>query len=454
MDSRTAQSVSRRALVKLAGAGMAASALGAAPFAARRAAAQEYRFPAAGKPYAGTTLNVAMVAEPKPLALKELIPEFEELTGITVNFEDLAYSTLQEKQLTAITQGTSAYDIVHVDCVWMGQYAGQGWLAPVDEFVAATDPAVLDIEDFVPKLLDELSVWDGALYGLPFDTSVMMFYYRTDLLEQHGIEPPQTWEQVQAAAAAITEAEQGNDVYGITLMAKRGVQLGCTYGCLLGANGGYYYDDAFKATLAEPPAVTALEDLNGLVAVANPGSLAQDYDEGDAFFAGGQAAMFVQWNDSIPRYDDPERSKIVGNWSAAVMPGVEQEDGTILRSPVIGGWNTGILADSANKEAAWEFLLWAVSKDMERRLAPAQPPARASVLSDPEIAAEYPEYGPMLESLQVAWGRPRIDVWPQMTDVIEGALSEAVTGQQAPADALAAANQSVDEILFAGGFQG
>ena len=344
--------VSRRSFLSGTGLAMVGFATGARFEGGQRVAAQSYDFPASGQPYAGTELNVAMVAEPKPLALKELLPEFEDATGIKVNFEDLAYTTLQEKQLTAITQGGAAYDVVHVDCVWMGQYAGQGWLAPIDDLAARTDPAALDLEDFVPELLNEISLWDKQLYGLPFDTSIMMFYYRTDLLDKYDLAVPQTWDEVSQSAKMITEKERANDIYGLTLMAKRGVQLGCTYGCLLGANGGYYYDDAYQATLDRPEANAALESLVQLVSEANPGSLAQDYDEGDATFAGGQAAMFVQWNDSIPRYDDPEKSNIAGKWAAAVMPGIAQADGSIKRTPTIGGWNTGILADSPKQEAA------------------------------------------------------------------------------------------------------
>jgi multiple sugar transport system substrate-binding protein len=292
-DDRRGSRLSRRTLLRAAGAGLGAAALAPAPtwLGRRTAGAQSYAFPATGKPYAGTELNVAMVAAPKPLALKELLPEFEAATGIKVNFDDLAYTTLQEKQLTAITQGSGTYDVVHVDCVWMGQYAGQGWLTPLDDLVAKTDPAALDVKDFVPKLLDEISMWDGKLYGLPFDTSIMMFYYRTDLLQKYGLDVPQTWDDVQQAAAKITDAEKANDVYGLTLMAKRGVQLDCTYDCLLGANGGAYYDDNYKATLNSPQAVAVLEALVKLVGVANPGSLAQDYDEGDATFSGGKPLL-------------------------------------------------------------------------------------------------------------------------------------------------------------------
>jgi len=191
-----------------------------------------------------------------------------------------------------------------------------------------------------------------------------------------------------------------------------------------------------------------------LVNQCNPGALAQDYDEGDATFANGNAAMFIQWNDSIPRYNDAEKSKIVGKWAAADMPGVKQSDNSIKRSPTIGGWNTGILEDAKNKEAAWEFLLWMDTKEMERRLADAQPPARSSVLSDPEMVAKYPEYVPMLATLEESWGRPRIDVWPQMTDNIEAALSQAVSGELSPTDALNNVNPVIDEILKNGGYQG
>ena len=112
-----------------------------------------------------------------------------------------------------------------------------------------------------------------------------------------------------------------------------------------------------------------------------------------------------------------------------------------------------ILAESKNKEAAWEFLLWAVSKEMEHKLADAQPPARSSVLSEPDMVAKYPEYGPMLDTLKVAWGRPRIPVWPQMTDNIEAALSQAVTGELSPADALNKVNPILDETLKTAGLQ-
>jgi len=394
-----------------------------------------------------------LVAESRSDAIKELVPEFEEQTGIKVNLDILPYPTLQEKQFTAVTQQSGAYDIVHVDCVWMGQYAGQGWLEPVTDFVDQTDPEVLQLEDFHPRFLDEQCVWDDVLYGLPFINAVHTLYYLPEIFEKYDLEVPQTWDELYETAKVITEKEGENGIYGVTFMGKRGVQLLCNFVGMLGAYGGNFYDENYKSTLADPEAVAALEYFHKLVEVANPGVLSQDYDECAQTFADGKAAMNIQWQNAAPWFADPEKSKIVGKWAITLQPGVEQDDGTVLRSPTFGGWDMGISADSENKEAAWEFIVWATTPEMERELATAMPSSRISVLSDAEFAADHIEYPVMVESFDYAMGRPRIPEWPQMADLIEAGLSEAMTGAKTADEAMGDINPLLDEILMSAGYQ-
>ena len=133
--------------------------------------AQDYTFATyAAKPYEGQIINVAMVAEPRSDAVKKLLPEFEQLTGIKVNLEILPYPTLQENKPSPLP-GTGVYDVVHVDCVWVGQYAGQGLVIPVDEYIQKLIK-VLAIDDFIPSVLDEQGSWEGKIYGLPFIQAV------------------------------------------------------------------------------------------------------------------------------------------------------------------------------------------------------------------------------------------------------------------------------------------
>ena len=102
---------------------------------------------------------------------------------------------------------------------------------------------------------------------------------------------------------------------------------------------------------------------------------------------------------------------------------------------------------------AWEFIVWSTTREMEHKLSYAMPSSRPSVLADPELKAKYIEYDAMLKSLDFAMGRPRIPEWPQMADLIEAALSEAMTGVKTPEQALKEVNPLIDEILMAAGYQ-
>lgn len=108
--------------------------------------------------------------------------------------------------------------------------------------------------------------------------------------------------------------------------------------------------------------------------------------------------------------------------------------------------------DSKNKEAAWEFIVWATSPEMEPRLAYAQPGARYSSLQNPELAAKFVEYEGMLKSLPLAKGRPRIPAYPELADALEVSLSEAMTGVKDSQTALNEANARFEEVLRRWGY--
>lgn len=397
------------------------------------------------KPWEGKTIRVAMVAEPRSDALAKLAQEFTDLTGIKVEFNILAYPTLQEKQMVALTQGTGAYDIVHVDCVWVGQYAGEGWTAPLEKFIEQTDPVTLAIDDFIPAVLEEQGMWDGQVFGPPFIQAVFGLHYRTDIFEKYGVNVPQTWEELRDTAEMLNLKEPG--VYGITFMGRRGVQLQCTYDNMLWSFGGEWYDENYNPTINSQEAVEALEYFKSLIPFAPEGVLTYDWDENANAFAQGRAAMTIQWQNAAPMFYNPEKSKIIGNFEFTLVPGKQQSDGTIKRTPTFGGWSLQIPKDAPNKEAAWEFLVWASSKELDPRLAYSQPGSRISGLQDPEMQKKYIEYKGMLESLPLAKGRPRIAPYAELADALEVALSEAMTGAKPSQQALDEANEKFKFIM-------
>ena len=397
------------------------------------------------KPWAGTTINVAMVAEPRSDAIAKLAPEFEKLTGIKVNFHILAYPTLQEKQLVSLTQGSGAYDIVHVDCVWVGQYAGEGWTIPLEEFILRTNRDTLALDDFIPAVVSEQGMWEDRIYGLPCIQAVFGLYVRTDIFKKYNAKIPQTWDELRETAKQLHLKEPG--VSGITFMGRRGVQLQCTYDNILWSYGGDWYDANYKPTINSKEAVAALDYFKSLLPYAPKGVLSYDWDENAHAFAQGNAAMTIQWQNAAPTFYNAEKSKIVGKFKFTLIPGTKQADGSILRTPTFGGWSLEIPKDSKHKEAAWEFMVWASSPKLDPRLAYSQPGSRFTGLNNRKNQKKYIEYEGMLESLPIAKGRPRIAPYSELADALEVALSEAMTDSKSSEDALDGANKKFKFIM-------
>ena len=402
------------------------------------------------KPWAGTTINVAMVAEPRADALQKLAPEFEKLTGIKVNFNILAYPTLQEKQMVALTQGTGAYDVVHVDCVWVGQYAGEGWTIPLEEFILRTDHNTLALDDLIPAVVSEQGMWQDRIFGLPCIQAVFGLHYRSDIFKKYNVKVPQTWDELRDTAKMLHNKEPG--VAGITFMGRRGVQLQCTYDNMIWSMGGEWFDADYNPTVNSQEAVAALEYFKSLVPYAPAGVLTYDWDENANAFAQGKAAMTIQWQNAAPTFYDPKKSKIVGKFVFTLVPGQPQPDGSIKRTPTFGGWSLEIPKDAPNMEAAWEFIVWASSPKLDPRLAYSQPGSRTTGLMNPENQKKYVEYKGMLESLPIAKGRPRIAPYSELADALEVALSEAMTGSKTAQRALDEANTKFAFILKKWGF--
>jgi ABC-type glycerol-3-phosphate transport system substrate-binding protein len=129
--------------------------------------------------------------------------------------------------------------------------------------------------------------------------------------------------------------------------------------------------------------------------------------------------MMEGWSISRNDYENPEMSKVVGKVDITKAP---VSEGMVAQYG-FGGWGIGINADSdkQKQEAAWEFIKWLVSPDVQKEwVLHSGPPLRLSTMQDPDVIKALP-WMPMLEESFVKGNgdyRPRI---PQYT-IIEDAL--------------------------------
>src|SRR6266436_438360 len=180
-----------------------AAGVAAPPLAVRgigRAAAQ----PSRAKPFAGKTLNVFMFDHPYPRALKELLPQFTELTGIKVEMDTPGFLVYNQRADLELSTGSGAYDVMALTFIFSGKWIGAGWSSRLNDFLARD--AAADSADFLSGAMAPMKS-GGDVFGLPFVAESTLMVYRRDVFERAGLKPPETFDELLAAAPKIQTAE-------------------------------------------------------------------------------------------------------------------------------------------------------------------------------------------------------------------------------------------------------
>ena len=109
-------------------------------------------------------LTALMEDVPETHIIEALLPEFTKETGITVEFQKLAYPDMHQKLVTQLISNKSAYNVLEVDFLWAGEFPEAGWLADLQPFV---DKTSFDLKPFIPSMMDLVGKHkDAVAYAL------------------------------------------------------------------------------------------------------------------------------------------------------------------------------------------------------------------------------------------------------------------------------------------------
>ena len=170
-------------------------------------------------PYAGTTLVVNFPAHPHYNATMEVLPEFTEQTGIEVEVDMLPYLDMRERQTLELALDEGAYDLISYVVFSKADYVYADQLENLAKYFM--NPSLADpnyeASDLIDGYVQNIGVAGGergylpgptgSLYGLPFGSETSVMYYRTDIFEEHGLEVPETYEQLLEQACLIPELD-------------------------------------------------------------------------------------------------------------------------------------------------------------------------------------------------------------------------------------------------------
>ena len=356
---------------------------------------------ATGQARADSTLTIATVNNGDMVVMQKLSAQFEQLhPDIHLRWVVLEENVLRQRVTTDIATKAGQFDILTIGNYEVPIWAKQGWLVPMDGL-----PASYDVADLLKPVRDALT-YNGKLYGLPFYAESAMTYYRKDLFQKAGITMPAapSYAEIRQFADKITD--KANQVYGMCLRGKPGWGENMAYvTALVDAEGGQWFDAAWKPTIDTAPWKTALTYYDGILkADGPPGASSNGFNENLALFASGHCGMWIDATVAGGMLFDKKQSQVADNVGFAPMPTGSYKGGPTW----LWSWNLAIPTTSKQLDAAKTFVAWATSKDYIKLVAKengwvAVPPGtRQSTYNNPDYQKAAPFSDFVVKAIEVA----------------------------------------------------
>ena len=410
------------------------------------------------------TLTIVTVNNGDMIRMQGYSDQFTEETGIPVEWVTLEENVLRQRVTTDITTRGGQFDIMTIGMYETPIWGANGWLVPLDDL---SDE--YDVDDLLPAMAGGLS-HDGTLYAAPFYGESSMIMYRTDLMEEAGLEMPDapTWEFIREAAAAMTDRE--NDINGICLRGKAGWgEGGAVITAMSNSFGARWFDEEWNAQFDSQAWADTLNFFVELMAESGPpGYSTNGFNENLSLFQQGKCGMWIDATVAASFVTNPNDSTVADSVGFALAP----DNGLGKRSNWLWAWALGIPAGSQKVDEAKQFIEWATSKSYIEMVAENEgwanvpPGARSSLYANPEYQ-KVPFAGMTLNSIMSADPNdPTVDPVPYVgvqfaaipefagiaTEVTQE-FSAAYAGQQSVEEALEKAQAITNDAMEAAGYR-
>jgi multiple sugar transport system substrate-binding protein len=407
------------------------------------------------RPFAGQTLNGAAFQSTFFEYLRAFFPEFEERTGARINFNAQAFPVYNQRTDLELSTRGSALDVINLTFIYSGRWIGAGWLTNLNEFTSDRNrtPADWDPADFVAGAQSAMSDARGNTFGFAWEAGAMlMAASRADLLDRANLRMPTTFDELIAACEALHGRENMSAFVADQLHHWNWIPY------LMGLGGKVFRDppENLTPTLATDEAIRAAQWYAELLAKFAPsGGLSFTDDQAMRTQIAGRANFRTQaitWLVPLAKHDD---STVKSTVRYSLMPA-----GPAGNFPGSNSHGLAIPIGSRRKELAWEFIQWALSKQMLNRIVETRgypSVCRRSVITGEAFRNALTLNGQDVASLYLQvlelGGRSgymkyrTVPVFPQVGDTINRGIARIATRQQDAAASMRQAQQDAIQVL-------
>jgi len=373
---------------------------------------------------------------------------FNEATGI--NATRIAGAEQATDRLANYQQllgaGASDVDAMQIDVIWPGILS----IHAVD----LSDAMASQGAEYFERIVTNNTV-DGALVGIPWYTDAGLLYYRQDLLDKYNIEgPPETWAELEEAAAAIQEGERATNPDFQGFVWQGAAYEGLTCNALewqVSQGGGTIVEEDGTVSINNPQAIAAFERAAGWVGTITPTGVT-DYNEEDSrgVWQGGNAAFMRNWPYAFSLGQAAD-SVIKDTFDVTLVPMGEGEGAT--NADTLGGWQMMVSKYSENQDAAIEIAKYLTSRELQksRAIELSLLPTIPELYDDPDVLAVNPFFAALKDVfLGGAVARPSTvtaDLYNEVSTAYFTSVNQILTGQAEAAEAVADLESQLNDIV-------
>jgi multiple sugar transport system substrate-binding protein len=330
-----------------------------------------------------------------------------------------------KKRLSVGLAAQDLPDIVIIDNPDHAAYAAMGLFADITD----------KLKDWKDKDQFYEGPWksatlNGKVYGVPLGSNNLALYYNKTMLDKAGVQPPQTWDELRAAAKKLT----AGDVKGFGFSG-----LGNEEGTfqflpwLLGAGASFDKVDS-------PEGIKAYSFLADMVKDQSISKEVLNWTQADVMkqFAAGKLAMMVNGPWQIPelKTNAPDLQ-----YGVVLLPKGQKY------ASVLGGENLGVV-NGKNVDEAVNFIKYVASPEVIKPFAQGFGyfPSRKDVATD-KYWTEDPILKVFNEEMQYAQPRGPHPKWPEISNALSLALQKTLTLSTTPESAVKEAQGKINESL-------
>lgn len=397
--------------------------------------------PSSSKDVSSGTLRVWLFNEvdqaPKQKVVDAAVKEFEGAhEGVSVDVQYIPVESRAQRFTAAFNDPSSAPDVAEIGNTDLSGYVASGGLADVSKTIGSWKSR----GDLDPAALATTKV-DGKSYAFPWFVGVRALYYRTDLFDQLGLEPPTTMDEIAQAGRAIRAAHP--DMVGVAAGGKY-QYAAMPYIWAHGGDLAKKSGNTFKSGLGDPRSQEGVAAYTALLGedICPPQTCAQ-WGGNDSVqqFSSGKAGMTFGGDFNLAAVTD---SAVAGSFAVVPVPGVKA--GSIAPA-FAGGNDLAVVRSTKRATLAGDFVELLAGPAYQQKMFDAMGnlPTLSGVRA--QVAKEAPRTAPFIKTLDA--GTDFVPVSPAWSSidadgVLTGMLQSVVTGSADVKTATSTAAQQMD----------